>query len=50
MILIRSGELLFGHVLTEEIGDLSALFFDLGKVGRGVEELVEASEGFTPIA
>jgi len=54
VILIRSGELLFGHVLTEEIGDLSALFFDLGKVefevGRGVEELVEASEGFTPIA
>ena len=38
----------------EEIDDLSALFLDPSKVefevGRGVEELVKASEGFTPIA
>ena len=54
MILFRSGEFLFGHVLTEKIGYLSALILDPGKVefevGRGVEELVEVREGFTPIA
>ena len=53
-ISIRSGELLFSHVFMEEIDDLSALFLDPSKVefkfGRSVEELVKASEGFTPIA
>jgi hypothetical protein len=44
VILFRSGEFLFGHVLTEKIGYLSALILDPGKVefevGRGVVELV----------